>query len=85
MLLTISLWYVYFLSLVTYNKKIGLVVTELCCQKINMNTKEKHIIRSILNSETQVGRQESCCDISRWKISKSHVNVSNTYCAGTFG
>ncbi len=28
---------------------IGLVVTELCCHKLNMNTKEKHIIQSILN------------------------------------
>ena len=27
---------------------IGLVVTELWCHKINMNTTEKHIIRSIL-------------------------------------
>ncbi len=27
---------------------IGLVVTELCCHKINMNAKEKDIIRSIL-------------------------------------
>ena len=27
---------------------IGLVVTELCCHKINMNTKEKHIIRRII-------------------------------------
>ncbi len=27
---------------------IGHVVTELCCHKINMNTKEKHIIQSIL-------------------------------------
>ncbi len=26
-----------------------LVVTELCCHKININTKEKDIIRSILN------------------------------------
>ena len=36
---------------------IGLVVTELCCHKINMNTKEKHIIRSILNE----GPLRSCC------------------------
>ena len=27
---------------------IGLVVTELCCHKINMNAKEKHIIQRIL-------------------------------------
>ncbi len=27
---------------------IGLVVMEVCCHKINMNTKEKDIIRSIL-------------------------------------
>ncbi len=55
MLLTISLRYVYFLILVSYNNKfgtsmlsIGLVVTELCCHKINMNAKEKHIIQRIL-------------------------------------
>ncbi len=28
---------------------IGFVVTELRCHEINMNTKEKHMIRSILN------------------------------------
>ncbi len=28
---------------------IGLVDTELCCHKINMNTKEKDIIKRILN------------------------------------
>ncbi len=32
---------------------IGLVVTDLCCHKINMNTKEKDIIRSILKSVQQ--------------------------------
>ena len=29
---------------------IGLVVTELCCHKINMNTKEKPIIKRILKA-----------------------------------
>ncbi len=27
----------------------GLIVTEVCCHKINMNTKEKDIIKRILN------------------------------------
>ncbi len=31
---------------------IGLVVTQLCCHKININTKEKDIIRSILKFKT---------------------------------
>ncbi len=54
MLLTISLRCVYFFILVCYNDKsginvvIGLTVAELERHKINMNTKEKHIIRSIL-------------------------------------
>ena len=54
MLLTISLRHDYFLILMCYNEKfivkIGLVVMELCCHKINMNTKEKHIIRGILKN-----------------------------------
>ena len=53
MLLMISLWCVYFFILVCYNDKygivaIGLTVAELECHKTNMNTKAKHIIRSIL-------------------------------------
>ena len=46
MLLTISLWCVYFFILVCYHDKIG--IAELERHKTNMNTKEKHIIRSIL-------------------------------------
>ncbi len=30
----------------------GPIVTEVCCHKINMNTKEKDIIKRILNKET---------------------------------
>ncbi len=62
MLLTISLWCVYFFILVCYNDKFGinilyepsfvairLTVAELERHKTNMNTKEKHFIQSILN------------------------------------
>ncbi len=28
---------------------LGVIVTEVCCNKINMNTKEKDIIKRILN------------------------------------
>ncbi len=31
-----------------YMSSLGLVVTEICCHKIYMNTKEKYIIRSII-------------------------------------
>ncbi len=51
MLWTISLQYVYLLILVCYNEEFIveklIVVTELCCHKIKMNTKEKHIIRTM--------------------------------------
>ncbi len=60
MLLTISLWCVYFFILVCYIDKfgidipsfvaIGLMVAELERHKTNMNTKEKHIIQSILKT-----------------------------------
>ncbi len=38
---------------------IGIVVMELCCHKINMNTKEKHIIKRILKKG-----QKQCCAVS---------------------
>ena len=48
MLGTISLQYVYFFieqgTTMQILVSIGLVVRELCCHKLNMNTKEKHII-----------------------------------------
>ncbi len=48
----LSLWHDCFFILMCYNEKfiveIGLVVMELCCHNINMNAKEKHIIRDIL-------------------------------------
>ena len=31
-------------------ESFGLTVTEVCCHKLNMNTKEKDIIKRILNS-----------------------------------
>ena len=63
MLLTISLWCVYFFILVCYNDKfgIGLMVAELERHKTNMNTKEKHIIQSILKMVKRCIRCEKQC------------------------
>ena len=46
---------------------IGLVVTELYCHKINMNTKEKDTIQSILNLNSPNG--EFLCDDNTDSIS----------------
>ena len=65
MLLTISVWYVYLLrdrpifdkNLKNPNNVLvsfGLIVTEVCCHKINMNTKEKDIIKRILKVSRQL-------------------------------
>ena len=44
---------------------IGLVVTELCCHKINMNAKEKHIIQRILK-DIRGPSKSVFCNLVTW-------------------
>ncbi len=46
-----------------YHANCGLVVMELCCHRINMNTKERHIIKTILKERVNL-EHFAWCDLA---------------------